>query len=112
MVTKVANWLNDRLGWRTVWTTIFARPVPKVNWFYTLGSAALDAISKGGGHQTMPAWGSLLNPDQLDALAASPLAQRMLGTQTTGGVMPPGGALSKGKVQIITDWIAAGTPDN
>jgi quinol-cytochrome oxidoreductase complex cytochrome b subunit len=41
MVAKVANWLDDRLGWRTVWYSIFARQVPKVNWFYTLGSATM-----------------------------------------------------------------------
>jgi len=41
MANKVANWLDERIGWRTVWTSIFARQVPKVNWFYTLGSATL-----------------------------------------------------------------------
>jgi quinol-cytochrome oxidoreductase complex cytochrome b subunit len=41
MVTKVADWLNERLGWRAVWTAVFARQAPKVNWFYTLGSATL-----------------------------------------------------------------------
>jgi mono/diheme cytochrome c family protein len=40
------------------------------------------------------------------------LAQKMLGTQTVGGIMPPGGMLSKDKLQIITDWIAAGAPNN
>lgn len=41
MANKVANWLDERIGWRTVWTSIFARQVSKVNWFYTLGSATL-----------------------------------------------------------------------
>jgi quinol-cytochrome oxidoreductase complex cytochrome b subunit len=29
------------MGWRAVWEAIFLRKVPKVNWFYTLGSATL-----------------------------------------------------------------------
>jgi len=41
MVAKVSDWLNERLGWRAVWTAVFARQAPKVNWFYTLGSATL-----------------------------------------------------------------------
>jgi quinol-cytochrome oxidoreductase complex cytochrome b subunit len=41
MTTRVGNWLDERLGWRSVWETIFLRKVPKVNWFYTLGSATL-----------------------------------------------------------------------
>jgi quinol-cytochrome oxidoreductase complex cytochrome b subunit len=41
MLAKLANWLDERLGWRDVWEKIFLRKVPKVNWFYTLGSATL-----------------------------------------------------------------------
>ena len=41
MLAKFANWLDERLGWRDVWEKIFLRKVPKVNWFYTLGSATL-----------------------------------------------------------------------
>ncbi|MES0339283.1 MAG: cytochrome b N-terminal domain-containing protein [Anaerolineales bacterium] len=41
MVTQIGEWLDERLGWRLVWNTIFLRKVPKVNWFYTLGSATL-----------------------------------------------------------------------
>ncbi|MES0343346.1 MAG: cytochrome b N-terminal domain-containing protein [Anaerolineales bacterium] len=41
MVTQIGEWLDERLGWRSVWNTIFLRKVPKVNWFYTLGSATL-----------------------------------------------------------------------
>jgi quinol-cytochrome oxidoreductase complex cytochrome b subunit len=41
MATRVADWLDQRIGWRSVWETIFVRKVPKVNWFYTLGSATL-----------------------------------------------------------------------
>ena len=41
MVTQISEWLDERLGWRSVWETIFLRKVPKVNWSYTLGSATL-----------------------------------------------------------------------
>jgi len=41
MITKFANWLDERVSWRQVWDAIFLRKVPKVNWFYTLGSATL-----------------------------------------------------------------------
>lgn len=40
------------------------------------------------------------------------LLQKMLGTQSVGGIMPPGGLLPDSKVQVIFDWIAAGAPDN
>lgn len=41
MLTKLANWMDERIGWRQVWETIFLRKIPKVNWLYTLGSATL-----------------------------------------------------------------------
>ena len=41
MMANLVNWLDERFGWRTVWETIFRRKIPKVNWFYTLGSATL-----------------------------------------------------------------------
>ena len=40
-MSHVGNWLNERIGWRNVWTAIFLRKIPKVNWLYTLGSATL-----------------------------------------------------------------------
>ena len=40
-MSTIGNWLDDRLGWKTIWQTVFVRKVPKVNWFYTLGSATL-----------------------------------------------------------------------
>jgi mono/diheme cytochrome c family protein len=40
------------------------------------------------------------------------LAQKLLGTQTQGTIMPPGGKLSESEIQIILDWIAAGALDN
>jgi quinol-cytochrome oxidoreductase complex cytochrome b subunit len=41
MLIRFGNWLDERMGWRAVWEAIFLRKVPKVNWFYTLGSATL-----------------------------------------------------------------------
>jgi quinol-cytochrome oxidoreductase complex cytochrome b subunit len=41
MATRLANWLDERIHWQGVWQTIFLRKIPKVNWFYTLGSATL-----------------------------------------------------------------------
>ncbi len=41
MTTRMGNWLDERLGWRSVWNAIFLRKIPKVNWFYALGSATL-----------------------------------------------------------------------
>jgi quinol-cytochrome oxidoreductase complex cytochrome b subunit len=41
MISRLSNWLDDRIGWRGIWQTIFLRKVPKVNWFFTLGSATL-----------------------------------------------------------------------
>ncbi len=39
MISKIGTWLDERLGWRGVWEAIFLRKLPKVNWWYTLGSA-------------------------------------------------------------------------
>ena len=39
--TEVINWLDERTGILAVWNTVFDRKVPKVNWWYTLGSATL-----------------------------------------------------------------------
>jgi quinol-cytochrome oxidoreductase complex cytochrome b subunit len=41
MISKLSKWLDERFSWRQVWEAIFLRRVPKVNWFYTLGSATL-----------------------------------------------------------------------
>jgi ubiquinol-cytochrome c reductase cytochrome b subunit len=38
---KVIDWLDERLGLTTVYNTVLDRKVPKVNWWYTLGSATL-----------------------------------------------------------------------
>ena len=41
MMNRIADWLDERLGWRKAWEAIFLRKIPKVNWLYTLGSATL-----------------------------------------------------------------------
>ena len=41
MASRLADWLDERLAWRSVWETIFLRKIPKINWFFTLGSATL-----------------------------------------------------------------------
>jgi quinol-cytochrome oxidoreductase complex cytochrome b subunit len=41
MTEKVITWLDERLGLTTIYDTVFDRKVPKVNWWYTLGSATL-----------------------------------------------------------------------
>ena len=48
MVTQLGNWLDERMGWRSVWDAIFLRKIPKVNWWFTLGSATLfTAVLQG-----------------------------------------------------------------
>lgn len=41
MAEKVMTWLDERLGLTGIYDTVFDRAVPKVNWWYTLGSASL-----------------------------------------------------------------------
>lgn len=41
MAARLGTWLDERIGWRSVWEAIFLRKIPKVNWLYTLGSATL-----------------------------------------------------------------------
>jgi quinol-cytochrome oxidoreductase complex cytochrome b subunit len=41
MFTKFFLWLDERLGLTTVYNTVLDRKVPKVNWWFTLGSASL-----------------------------------------------------------------------
>lgn len=48
MATRLADWLDQRFGWRSVWEAVFLRKIPKVNWLYTLGSATLFvALNQG-----------------------------------------------------------------
>ena len=41
MAAKILNWLDERLGLKTIYEVVLDRKVPKVNWFFTLGSASL-----------------------------------------------------------------------
>ncbi len=41
MTNKVITWLDERLGLQTIYDTVLDRKVPKVNWWFTLGSASL-----------------------------------------------------------------------
>ena len=41
MAARVMAWLDERTGLLTIWNTVFDRRVPKVNWWFTLGSASL-----------------------------------------------------------------------
>lgn len=41
MFGKILNWLDERLGLKTIFDVVLDRKVPKVNWFFTLGSASL-----------------------------------------------------------------------
>jgi quinol-cytochrome oxidoreductase complex cytochrome b subunit len=41
MFANIYNWLDERLGLKTIYSTVLDRNVPKVNWWFTLGSASL-----------------------------------------------------------------------
>ncbi len=41
MAPKIIQWLDERTSIGKIWEQIFLRKIPKVNWFYTLGSASL-----------------------------------------------------------------------
>jgi len=41
MASRIFHWLDARLGLTTIYNVTLDRKVPKVNWFYTLGSASL-----------------------------------------------------------------------
>jgi quinol-cytochrome oxidoreductase complex cytochrome b subunit len=41
MFQKTFTWLDERLGLKTIYNTVLDRKVPKVNWWFTLGSASL-----------------------------------------------------------------------
>ncbi len=48
MVVKIADWLDERVGWRSIWESVFERKIPRVNWLYTLGSATLLTVFNQG----------------------------------------------------------------
>ena len=41
MFRKLFSWFDERLGLKTIYDTVLDRKIPKVNWFFTLGSASL-----------------------------------------------------------------------
>jgi len=41
MTARVVSWLDERLGLISIYYLVFDRKVPKVNWWFTLGSASL-----------------------------------------------------------------------
>ena len=41
MTARFLAWLDERTGIFSIWDTIFDRKIPKVNWWFTLGSASL-----------------------------------------------------------------------
>jgi quinol-cytochrome oxidoreductase complex cytochrome b subunit len=41
MAAKMFTWIDERLGLSTIYNVVLDRNVPKVNWWYTLGSASL-----------------------------------------------------------------------
>ncbi len=48
MVLKIADWFDERVGWRSIWESVFERKIPRVNWLYTLGSATLLTVFNQG----------------------------------------------------------------
>jgi mono/diheme cytochrome c family protein len=62
-----------------------------------------DTVMKSGDHAPVVVAG-----DSKGSL----LAQKILGTQTKGALMPPNGKLTADEIQTILDWIAAGALDN
>ena len=44
MAARPGEWLDERVGWKGIWESVFLRKVPKVNWLYTLGSATLFVV--------------------------------------------------------------------
>ena len=41
MTEKIFSWLDERLGLEAIYGAVLDRKVPKVNWWFTLGSASL-----------------------------------------------------------------------
>jgi quinol-cytochrome oxidoreductase complex cytochrome b subunit len=41
MAMKILTWLDERLGLQAIYNLVLDRKVPKVNWWFTLGSASL-----------------------------------------------------------------------
>jgi mono/diheme cytochrome c family protein len=74
-------------------------------------------------HGTLGGWNGTTYRSVLDSGDNSPvlipgdpvrslLGQKLLGAQTQGTVMPPGGKMDAADIQMILDWITAGALDN
>lgn len=48
MTSKVMNWLDERLGLTVIYDSVLDRNIPKVNWWFTLGSASLFLVGLQG----------------------------------------------------------------
>lgn len=48
MVTQIYEWLDERLGLKTIYDVVLDRKIPKVNWAFTLGSATLFLVITQG----------------------------------------------------------------
>lgn len=48
MAAKIFAWIDERMGLTSIYSTVFDRAVPKVNWWYTLGSASLFLFALQG----------------------------------------------------------------
>ncbi len=44
MVSRWFNWLDERLGLKSIYAVVLDRKIPKVNWAFTLGSASLFLV--------------------------------------------------------------------
>jgi hypothetical protein len=66
-------------------------------------STSYEAVMTSGDHAPVVIPG---DPEE------SSLAQRILGTQTEGGLMPPAGRIPGEMIDVILDWIMAGALDN
>jgi hypothetical protein len=66
-------------------------------------ASTYDGVIRSGNN------GPAVVPGDVDA---SLLAAKLLGTQTSGAIMPPGGALPPEEIQTILDWIAGGALDD
>ena len=66
-------------------------------------ASSYDSIMTTGAH------GPVVTPGDP---RTSLLAQKVRGLQFEGDIMPPGGLLPEEEIKLISDWIAAGAPNN
>jgi len=96
---------------------------PAVSPSFSADVAPLLQTSCGACHGTLGGWDASSYDSVLHSGLHGPavitgdaqnslLAQKLLGTQTIGGSMPPAGSLTQEQIQVVLDWIAGGAPDN